>query len=293
MRSAYCIIAIAFLITHTATAQTDLQAHRGGRGLMPENSIAAMKHAIDLGTVTTLEMDVLISKDGKVVVSHDPYFNAAISTTPEGKYLDAKEAPKTLLYTMPYDSIRKYDVGLKPHPDFPKQHKQAAIKPLLADLVDAVEQYAGSRKMYYNIEIKSKEKTDGINHPGVEEFVSRVMDVLKQKNILDRVTIQSFDPRPLNLLHKQYPSLKTSFLVDKDAGRLDEQLTKLDYIPAIYSPAMATVTKEMIDGCHKRNIKVVVWTVNKPEDMQKLITIGADGIISDYPNLFEGLNQLK
>jgi glycerophosphoryl diester phosphodiesterase len=293
MRSAYCIIAIAFLITHTATAQTDLQAHRGGRGLMPENSIAAMKHAIDLGTVTTLEMDVLISKDGKVVVSHDPYFNAAIPTTPEGKYLDAKEAPKTLLYTMPYDSIRKYDVGLKPHPDFPKQHKQAAIKPLLADLVDAVEQYAGSRKMYYNIEIKSKEKTDGINHPGVEEFVSRVMDVLKQKNILDRVTIQSFDPRPLNLLHKQYPSLKTSFLVDKDAGRLDEQLTKLDYIPAIYSPAMATVTKEMIDGCHKRNIKVVVWTVNKPEDMQKLITIGADGIISDYPNLFEGLNQLK
>ncbi|HEX7692210.1 MAG TPA: glycerophosphodiester phosphodiesterase family protein, partial [Sediminibacterium sp.] len=237
MRSAYCIIAIAFLLTHTATAQTDLQAHRGGRGLMPENSIAAMKHAIDLGTVTTLEMDVLISKDGKVVVSHDPYFNAAISTTPEGKYLDAKEAPKTLLYTMPYDSIRKYDVGLKPHPDFPKQHKQAAIKPLLADLVDAVEQYAGSRKMYYNIEIKSKEKTDGINHPGVEEFVSRVMDVLRQKNILDRVTIQSFDPRPLNLLHKQYPSLKTSFLVDKDAGRLDEQLTKLDYIPAIYSPA--------------------------------------------------------
>lgn len=293
MRSAYCIIAIAFLLTHTATAQTDLQAHRGGRGLMPENSIAAMKHAIDLGTVTTLEMDVLISKDGKVVVSHDPYFNAAISTTPEGKYLDAKEAPKTLLYTMPYDSIRKYDVGLKPHPDFPKQHKQAAIKPLLADLVDAVEQYAGSRKMYYNIEIKSKEKTDGINHPGVEEFVSRVMDVLRQKNILDRVTIQSFDPRPLNLLHKQYPSLKTSFLVDKDAGRLDEQLTKLDYIPAIYSPAMATVTKEMIDGCHKRNIKVVVWTVNKPEDMQKLITLGADGIISDYPNLFEGLNQLK
>jgi glycerophosphoryl diester phosphodiesterase len=293
MRSAYCIIAIAFLITHTATAQTDLQAHRGGRGLMPENTIAAMKHAIDLGTVTTLEMDVLISKDGKVVVSHDPYFNAAITTTPEGKYLDAKEAQKTLLYTMPYDSIRKYDVGLKPHPDFPKQHKQAAIKPLLADLVDAVEQYAGSRKMYYNIEIKSKEKTDGINHPGVEEFVSRVMDVLKQKNILDRVTIQSFDPRPLNLLHKQYPSLKTSFLVDKDAGRLDEQLTKLDYIPAIYSPAMATVTKEMIDGCHKRNIKVVVWTVNKPEDMQKLITIGADGIISDYPNLFEGLNQLK
>jgi glycerophosphoryl diester phosphodiesterase len=192
---------------------------------------------------------------------------------------------------MPYDSIRKYDVGLKPHPDFPGQHKLAAVKPLLADLIDTVEQYAGSRKMYYNIEIKSKEKTDGINHPGVEEFVSRVMDVLRQKNILDRVTIQSFDPRPLNLLHRQYPSLKTSFLVDKDAGKLDEQLAKLDYTPAIYSPAMTTVTKEMIDGCHKRNIKVVVWTVNKPEDMQKLIALGADGIISDYPNLFERLNH--
>lgn len=293
MRSAYCIIAIAFLVTHTATAQTDLQAHRGGRGLMPENTIAAMKHAIDLGTVTTLEMDVLISKDGKVVVSHDPYFNAAITTTPGGRYLDAKEAPKTLLYTMPYDSIKKYDVGLKPHPDFPRQHKQAAIKPLLADLVDAVEQYAGSRKMYYNIEIKSKEKTDGINHPGVEEFVSRVMDVLRQKHILDRVTIQSFDPRPLNLLHRQYPSLKTSFLADKDAGKLDEQLAKLDYTPAIYSPALATVTKEMVEKCHDKNIRVVVWTVNKLEDMQRMIALGADGIISDYPDLFAELKTHK
>ena len=284
------ILASTSLYAQTAK-QVDLEAHRGGRGLMPENTIAAMKHAIDLKTVHTLEMDVVISRDKKVVVSHDPYFNAAIATTPEGKYLDAKEATATLLYTMPYDSISKYDVGMKPHPDFPNQHKEAAVKPLLADLIDAVEQYAGKRKMHYNIEIKSKEKTDGINHPAVEEFVSLVMGVLKQKKILDRVTIQSFDPRPLNCLHKQYPLLSTSFLVDKDAGKLDEQLAKLDYTPTIYSPAIATVTKEMIEACHKKNIAVVVWTVNKLEDMQRLIDLGADGIISDYPDLFVQLKK--
>src|SRR4051794_38688391 len=105
-----------------SVSKLDLQAHRGGRGLMPENTIPAMENAIDLG-VTTLEMDVVISKDNKVVVSHDPYFNEIITTTPEGAFLTKDSAPRYLLYLMPYDSIKKFDVGSKPHPDFPRQQK--------------------------------------------------------------------------------------------------------------------------------------------------------------------------
>jgi glycerophosphoryl diester phosphodiesterase len=134
-------IAIALLFSCTAQKQSqqndktvtypsfDKQGHRGSRGLMPENTIPAMKKAIDLN-VTTLEMDANITKDKKVVVSHDPYFNADITTTPDGKFLSKEEASKLLLYGMTYDEIKKYDVGLKPHPSFPRQQKIAVHKPL-------------------------------------------------------------------------------------------------------------------------------------------------------------------
>jgi glycerophosphoryl diester phosphodiesterase len=124
---------------------------------MPENTIVAMYRGIDEG-VNTLELDLHISKDRKVVVSHDPYFNELITTTPEGKFLSEEESRDRLLFTMNYDSIKKYDVGLKPYPDFPQQKKIPAYKPLLAVLIDSSEIYAAqkNRKIFYNIEIKSK-----------------------------------------------------------------------------------------------------------------------------------------
>jgi lysophospholipase L1-like esterase/glycerophosphoryl diester phosphodiesterase len=189
----------------------DEQAHRGGRGLMPENTIPAMLNAINLG-VTTLEMDVVISADKKVIVSHDPYFNENITTLPDGKFLAKKEAQTYLLYNMSYDSISKFDVGLKPHPDFPKQKKIAVHKPLLADLINAVEAQAKG-KMLYNIEIKSKPENDGKKHPPVEEFVDLAVAVIKAGGILPRTTIQSFDPRALQVVHRKYPGVVTSLLI--------------------------------------------------------------------------------
>lgn len=129
------------------SSKFDAQGHRGCRGLMPENTIAAMFRAIDLG-VTTLEMDVVISADGKVIVSHDPYMNADISTDPAGKHIQAGDQKKYLLYKMTTQEIQRWDVGLKPHPKFPKQEKLSAVKPLLSDLIDSVEAYVkrtGSR----------------------------------------------------------------------------------------------------------------------------------------------------
>src|SRR5688500_15142344 len=119
----------------------DAQGHRGARGLSPENTIPSMLKGIDHG-VTTLELDVVVSKDLQVVVSHDVYFHETITTTPEGEHLSRQEATKRLLFNMNYDSIRKYDVGLKPHPEFPRQEKIAAYKPTLAELLDATEAYA-------------------------------------------------------------------------------------------------------------------------------------------------------
>lgn len=275
--------------TVVKTTSFDKQAHRGGRGLMPENTIPAMLHAIDLD-VTTLEMDTHISKDGQVVVSHDPYFNNNITTTPEGNYLTKAEAAKRLLYTMPYDSIKKYDVGLKPYPDFPHQQKIAAYKPLLADLLDASEAHAGQKgkSMLYNIEIKSKPEGDGKKHPPVEEFVDRVMQVINQKGTAGRTTIQSFDPRALQVMHRKYPKVATSLLIEGNEKRsLDEQLQQLGFTPTVYSPHFSLVTPELLQQCHQKHMQVVPWTVNSLEDIQRLKEMGVDGVITDYPDLFQ------
>lgn len=266
----------------------DQQGHRGARGLMPENTIPAMLKAIELG-VTTLEMDLGISKDKKVVVSHDPYFHENITTTPEGRTITKAEAAKLLLYNMNYDSISKYDVGLKPHPLFPKQEKVAVNKPLLSDLIDASEAYAmqKGKTIYYNIEIKSNAVNDRIKHPPVEEFVDLAMQVIQSRNISGKTTIQSFDPRALQVMHRKYASVKTSLLIEDDDKRsLKEQLDQLGFIPSIYSPHYSLVNEELIKQCHDKNIRVIPWTINNLEEISRLLKLGVDGIITDYPDLF-------
>jgi glycerophosphoryl diester phosphodiesterase len=270
----------------------DFEAHRGGRGLMPENTIPAMRNAVGMEKVQTLEMDVVITKDGQVLVSHDPYFNANITTTPEGKYLTAAEGQKLILYQLNYNEIKKYDVGIKPHPDFARQQKIAAQKPLLADLVDAAEAEAKARNrtIHYNIEIKSKKTTDNTHHPEPAIFTEKLIAVLKEKNILERCIVQSFDMRPLQELHKKYPAVKTSFLIDKDGGdKVDEQLAKLGFTPTVYSPVYTIVTQAVIDACHRNKMQIVPWTVNTKEEIQKLVDMNADGVISDYPDLFNAI----
>lgn len=266
----------------------DREGHRGGRGLMPENTIPAMYRGIDEG-VNTLELDLHISKDKKVVVSHDPFFNELITTTPEGKFLTKEESRQRLLYNMNYDSIRKYDVGMKPHPDFPRQQKVAAYKPLFSELIDASEKYAAAKnkKMWYNAEIKSKEATDNINHPAIPEFVDLVMKVLKDKGTENRTVIQSFDMRPLQYLHSHYSQMQTSLLLEaKEKGTVNDFVQKLGFVPTIISPNSALVTKQFVDDAHKLGMRVIPWTVNTLEEIKRLKALGVNGIISDYPDLF-------
>lgn len=267
------------------------EGHRGIRGLMPENTIPSMYAAID-HNVNTLEVDVVISKDKKVVISHDVYFHADISTTPAGKTLTAREAQELLLYNMNYDSIRKYDVGLKPHKDFPQQRKIAAYKPLLAELVDSADRYAASkgRKVIYNIELKTNAAYDGSKQPPVAETVELVMQVVKEKKLEDRCYLQSFDFRPLRILHEKYPNITTAVLIGGGEKRtLDQQLADLGYVPEMYSPHYSLVTPALVEECHRRGMKIIPWTVNTQEDMKKMMQLGVDGIITDYANYFSDL----
>jgi len=267
----------------------DIEGHRGCRGLMPENTIPAMIKALDLG-VTTLEMDVVITKDKKVVLSHDQWFSEEISTKPDGTYMGPREEKKFNIYWMTYDEVKTFDVGLKPHPRFPEQQKIKAEKPLLSDLIDSVKQYMMTSKRafpYYNIETKSDPELEGVFHPKPDEFVELLIGVIKEKGIEDHVIIQSFDFRTLQYLHKHYPAIKTAMLIeDFDKRSLEDQLKAIGFTPTIYSPEYSLVNKSLLKKCHKQSIKVIPWTVNDKETINKLKAMGVDGIITDYPNLF-------
>jgi glycerophosphoryl diester phosphodiesterase len=267
----------------------DTQGHRGCRGLMPENTIPAMLKALELG-VTTLEMDASISKDKQVFLSHEPFFNHEITTKPDGSFIEEKEERNYNMYHMLYDSIKTYDVGLKPHPRFTQQQKMAAVKPLLSDLFDSVKNYMLTAKRpypFFNIETKCLPATDNLYHPEPAEFVELLMKVIIEKKMEQYVIIQSFDFRSLQYLHQHYPAIKNAMLIeDFDKRSMEEQIKALGFTPTIYSPEQSLVNKTLIEKCHQQNIKIIPWTVNDVKKISQLKAMGADGIISDYPNLF-------
>lgn len=271
----------------------DKQGHRGCRGLMPENTIPAMLHALDLG-VTTLEMDVVFTKDSVALLSHEPFFNHEITTIKPGTYLQSavseKDEKNYNIFKMTFAETQQYDAGLKPHPRFPQQQKMAVHKPSLAAMFDSVKTYMMTRRRpfpYFNIETKTQPATDNMYHPAPEAFVDMLMKVIDEKQMRDFVTIQSFDIRTLQYLHKKYPSVSTVLLIeDYDKRSLEEQLKNLGFTPSVYSPHYSLVTTALINNCHSQNIKVIPWTVNDKNDIKRLKDLGVDGIITDYPNLF-------
>lgn len=280
-------------VTNTSTtpaAEFDKEGHRGCRGLMPENTIPGFKKAIDIG-VNTLEMDVVITKDKQVILSHEPFFNHEITTKPDGSFVEENEEKTLNIFEMTYEETQKFDVGLKPHPRFPKQQKMAAHKPKLAAVIDSAEAYAKVKSvapLQYNIETKTNPQTDGTYHPKPEEFVELLVAVIKEKGIEDRVIIQSFDIRTLQYLHSKYPAIKTAYLFEPPSDKsLTDRLKDLGFTPTIYSPDFNTLTPEVVKECKAAGIKVIPWTVNEAEKIKELKQMGVDGIISDYPDLFE------
>lgn len=281
------VMICCFSITAAKSQQKlDVEAHRGGRGIMPENSIAAMLHAIDLG-VRTLELDCVISKDKQVVVSHDLFMSADFMLKPDGSSISKEEEKTLLLYEMPYELIKSYDGGTKVNVSFPKQQKIKTVKPLLSVLIDSVESYVKIHKLkpvFYNIEIKSSAAGDGTAHPEPEVFAKLVMDVLKSKSITKRVVIQSFDTRPLVVLHQTDPEQKLSYLVaNKDNFKVN--LSRLGFTPDTISPYYLMLDAAFVNEAHQLKVKVLPWTVNDEPSLKKMAALHVDGIISDYPDL--------
>ena len=279
---------LPFPVEVGAQYRPDIQGHRGCRGLMPENTIPAFLKAMDLG-VSTLECDVVITGDNQVLVSHDPYMNATFCLDSTGQPIDKPRQKEYRIFGMTMDQVRKFDCGSLFHPDFPEQAKMKVYKPLLSEMLQAAETYArekGLTPVRYNIEIKCSPEGDGTMHPTPEIMVERVMEVIGRSGIGNRFNIQSFDIRPLRILHEKYPDVRLAYLV-ANVKSVKANLDDLGFRPDIYSPYHLMVTEKTVKQCHTRGMLIIPWTVNSRKDMDKLLELGVDGIITDYPNLYQ------
>ncbi len=266
--------------------QFDWQGHRGARGLMPENSLPGFLEALNY-PVKTLELDLAISRDNKLVVSHEPWFSSAFCTRPNGQAVTESEEQNLMIYGMDYDSVAAFDCGSRGHAGFPDQRPSPTRKPLLREVVQAADKYrAGQNKPLpnYNIEIKSKPEWDNVLTPEVEVFAKLVVREVQRLGISNRACIQSFDPRALEAVHALDSTLTTAFLIETP-GSVQNQLKRLSFPPDIYSPEHVLLTRSVVNRAHQLGMQVIPWTVNDVLTMRSLIRMGVDGIITDYPNL--------
>ena len=266
----------------------DVQGHRGCRGLLPENTIPAFLKAVELG-VNTLELDVVMSADGQVVVSHEAFLNPEICLGPKGEKL--KSDTEFNLYKMQYNVIAKCDCGSLGNKRFPEQEKIWVKKPLLKEVIDTVKSYCEKHILplpNFNVEIKSHEKEQNISHPPIPEFVAAVIKVLEDNLPPEKYNLQSFDVATLQYVHQHYPKVKVAFLVEGEMnltdGEIEVQLKKLGFTPAIYSCYFKMLNSATVEFLHQKNMLVIPWTVNETDTMIAMMAMNVDGIITDYPN---------
>ena len=264
----------------TTKNNIDVQGHRGARGLYPENSLPAFEKAIDLG-VHTLELDIAITKDNKVVVTHEPFMSNTICLKPNGQQITYTEEKAFNLYQMTYKEIKQFDCGTKFHPAYPDQKKIAVYKPLLSEVFQLATSKESNVK--FNIEIKSKPEYYGSYTPQPKDYVAIIIRAIVDSGYLDKVNLQSFDINILEEIKKQSANMPVALLIDESES-IDKKLNELSFKPEIISPYFELLDKELVKRLKSENFKIIPWTVNTTLHMQQMIDFEVNGIITDYPD---------
>jgi glycerophosphoryl diester phosphodiesterase len=291
----------------------DLEAHRGGRALRPENTLQSFANAISMG-VDTLELDMGVTKDGVVVVSHERGLNPDLARAPDGQYI-----PKGIPYVnLTLDQVKSYDVGqIRPGSAyaarFPDQLSVPGTRiPTLAE-VFALVRRSGDRHVRLNIETKI-DPTHPDESLDPQHFVTTVLTLLRKEHFVDRVMIESFDWRTLLLVQQQAPTIPTVYLTQQEQP--EENIYRDRPSPwtagfdprnyggsvpravkaaggKIWSPLYSDIDPHAVAEAHHLGLPVIVWTVNDPNDMARLIDMGVDGIISDRPDILREVAAKK
>lgn len=276
------------------SSDIEVHGHRGARGYFPENTITSFIEAIKLG-VTAIELDVVISKDMQVVVSHEAWMNELFCSAPDGKAVGSDSKEKNNLFKMNYAEIAKFDCGSRGNAEFPLQKKIAEHKPLLSEVITKVDAFTNENKLRpvkYNIEIKTEElEADGLFNPDPKTFVELVCKEVEKYNITKRCNLQSFDVRILQEIKKRNPEIEVAFLVEnKDS--FESNMQRLGFVPNTYSPEFILIDETLVRKVREKNMRLIPWTVNEVSDIKKILSLGVDGIISDYPDrVIELLNK--
>ena len=310
MRPARILVGVFFLICFAlaqATFAFDLQGHRGARGLSPENTLPAFATALSLG-VTTLELDAGITKDGIVVIAHDRALNPAITRDKDGKWLGK---PGPAISSLTYTELQTYDLGrINPFSDyakgFPDQKGVNGTRiPKLAD-VFALVRKAGNTQVRFNIETKVSPLAPS-ETPDPETFAKIVVGIIRDEGMTGRTTIQSFDWRTLQVVQRIAPEIPTVYLSCQHSSFDTIAVNKAEGSPwtagiqykdhgsvpkmvkagggKIWSPLHTDLSEFKVKEAHELGLQVVVWTVNDPAQITKMLDFGVDGIITDRPDL--------
>lgn len=270
-----------------------LQGHRGARGLYPENTTYGLLKTLQFKTVNTLEFDLSITKDHKVILSHEPWMNEDICKPISNDIEDDKSYPKSI-YQMTYNTVLEFDCGSKGNKAYPNQEKIFAHKPLLSNTLKEVIEYCRENKLelpHLNIELKSRESWYKIYCPSPEVFTQLVQKVIIESAYpQNKIIFQSFDTEILKELKQSELNWTLSYLVDSKI-KPNKAIRKLGFKPSIISPNFKFINKDWVEKYHKNDILVIPWTVNRIKDMNTLLDYKVDGLISDYPNLYSELNK--
>jgi glycerophosphoryl diester phosphodiesterase len=300
----YLVATLALLIGTSAGA-LDLQGHRGARGLAPENTLAGFAATLGIG-VTTLELDVAVTKDDVLVVSHDPALNPAITRDPQGRFLTARGP---LIRELGYAELARYDVGrLQPGTAYARNHPDqvpvdGARVPRLADLFALVRK-SGNATVRFAIETKV---TPHAPHETLapEPFARAVIAAVRDAGVAARTTIQSFDWRTLAVVQQDAPEIGTVYLtarqrwldnvgaVEGSAWTNGVQFKDHGSVPKmvraaggrIWSSYFGDLDAVQVKEAQALGLTVLAWTVNQPSDIARVLDLGVDGIISDRPDL--------
>ena len=260
----------------------DWQGHRGARGLLPENTIPAFLRALSYPEVVTLELDVVISRDDRVIVSHDPWFKSSIC-----RHADGSAITDTIgLRDLTAAEIATYDCGQQQAPGFPEQQSRPAAKPTLAAVFAAVDRFCmqqGRPLPRFNIELKYQSHWEPHLVPGRESFVALVLRDLADWGHPELVNLQCFDPPTLAVIRAQAPEITLAYL-DEEPGDVATKMRALGFVPQIYSPWERGLSEAIIREAQELGMRVVPWTVNEVERMRELRALGVNGIITDYPD---------
>jgi glycerophosphoryl diester phosphodiesterase len=303
----FTIVAAAFgLLLNGEVMAFDIEAHRGGRALFPENTLPSFANALSMG-VDTLELDIGVTKDGAIVVSHERGLNPDLARNADGVYVAPPGIPFVRLRL---DDVKKYDVGqIRPNSAYAAQFPDQRVVPgtpipTLKEVLELVRK-SGDSRVRLNIETKI-DPNHPEESPDPQRFVTLLLEFLQAEKFSDRVMVQSFDWRTLQLVQKLAPAIPTVYLTLQKGSAPTVILDKASdwtagFNPAehgsslprtikaaggaIWSPYFGDVNPALISESHSLGLSVVVWTVNKPEDIARMIDIGVDGIISDHPEL--------